>query len=162
GNFFCLATASGKVKWSKDFKKDFGADPPKWGFAGSPLIEKDWVLAEVSGKSSMVAFNKLTGEVIWQAGSDPAGYASLIAFDLGSERCFLQFSTDHLIGRKMKDGSEMWRFPWKTSYGVNATTPIIQGDQVFLSTGYGYGCALLKMSTTSVQEVWRNKNMRNH
>ncbi len=146
----------------KDFKKDFAAETPTWGFAGSPLIEKDWVLAEVSGKASVVAFNKLTGEVAWQAGNEPAGYGSLVAFDLGGQRCLLQFSGEQLICRHMKDGSEMWRLPWKTSYRVNATTPIIQGDEIFLSTGYGYGCALLKASTSGTTEIWRNKNMRNH
>ena len=162
GNFFCLATANGAVKWSKDFRKDFAAETPTWGFAGSPLIEKDWVLAEVSGKASVVAFNKLTGEVAWQAGNEPAGYGSLVAFDLGGQRCLLQFSGEQLICRHMKDGSEMWRLPWKTSYRVNATTPIIQGDEIFLSTGYGYGCALVKASTSGATEIWRNKNMRNH
>jgi outer membrane protein assembly factor BamB len=162
GNFFCLETARGTVKWTKDFKKDFQSKVPQWGFSGSPLIEKDWVLAEVSGKSSVVAFNKQTGEIVWQAGTEPAGYGSLIAFDLEGQRCFLQFTSDHLVCRRMKDGSEMWRFLWKTSYGVNASTPIVQGDEVFLSTGYGYGCALLKMSTSGATEVWRNKNMRNH
>jgi outer membrane protein assembly factor BamB len=163
GHFFCLDAATGQVVWSKDFKKEFGGQWPQWGFAGSPLIEKDWVLSEAGGNAaSVVAFNKRTGEVAWKAGSDGAGYASLIAFDLGGERCFLQFSKDQLIGRKMKNGAEMWRLPWKTSYGVNATTPIIQGDEIFISTGYGYGCALLKASLTGVEEIWRNKNMRNH
>ena len=46
GNFFCLDTSSGAVKWSKDFKTDFEAKVPQWGFSGSPLLEKDWVLAE--------------------------------------------------------------------------------------------------------------------
>ena len=162
GNFFCLATASGAVKWSKDFKKDFGSEAPMWGFAGSPLIEKDWVVCEAGASASVVAFNKLNGQIVWKAGSDRPGYGSLVAFDLGGERCLLQFSSENLICRKMKDGAEMWRTPWKTSYGVNATTPIIQGNEVFLSTGYGYGCGLIKMSPTGAEEVWRNKNMRNH
>src|SRR6185295_14645731 len=49
---------------------------------------------------------------------------------------------------------------WKTRFGVNATTPIIRNDEVFISTGYNYGCALLKMSSTGATEIWRNKNMR--
>jgi outer membrane protein assembly factor BamB len=162
GDFFCLDVANGKAKWSKNFKKEFDSKVPRWGFSGSPLVEKDWVVAEVSGKSSVVALKKETGEVVWQAGTDAAGYGSLIAFALGGERCFLQFSSDHLVCRRMKDGSEMWRSPWKTRYGVNASTPIIQGDEVFLSTGYGYGCALLKMSASGAKEIWQNKNMRNH
>jgi len=164
GNFFCLDSATGEVKWSKDFNKDFGSQAPTWGFAGSPLIERDWVLTEAGGKnnSSVAAFDKRTGQVVWRAGSDPAGYGSLIALDLGGGRSLLQFSTDHLICRKMKDGTEIWRLPWKTMYGVNSATPIIQGDEIFLSSGYDFGCALLKATPASVQEVWRNKNMRNH
>ena len=163
GHFFCLDSASGKVIWSKEFKKDFGAKIPTWGLAGSPLIEKDWVLTEVSGPgASVAAFNKATGELVWKNGNDGAGYSSLIAFDNGGQRCFIQFSKDQVIGRQMKDGAELWRTPWKTSYGVNAATPIIQGDEVFLSSGYGFGCALFKVSPTGAKEIWRNKNMRNH
>ncbi len=163
GHFFCLDADSGKVVWSKDLVKDFGGVIPRWGYAGSPCIEKDWVLLETGAKgASVVAFDKKTGEVVWKNGSDGAGYATIIAYDNGGERCFAQFSTDQIIGRRMKDGSELWRSSWKTSYGVNAATPIIIGDEMFLSSGYGFGCALLKISPTEAKEVWRNKNMRNH
>ena len=163
GQLFCLDNTTGTVKWAKDFKKDFGGGVPQWGFSCSPLIEKNWLLVEAGGPgASVVALDKLTGDLIWKNGSDGAGYSSLIAFDLGGERCFAQFSKDHIIGRRMKNGSEMWRLLWKTSYGVNATTPIIQGDEMFISTGYGFGCALLKMTPTGVTEVWRNKSMKNH
>ena len=164
GHFYCLDTAKGSVKWMNDCRKDFGGNVPTWGFAGSPLIEKDWVLTETGseGGASVVALGKMTGKVGWRAGNDPAGYASLIAFDLGGERCFAQFSKEHIVGRRMKDGSELWRHVWKTSYGVNSATPIVMGDELFISSGYGYGCAVLKMSPTAVTEVWRNKNMRNH
>jgi outer membrane protein assembly factor BamB len=163
GHFFCLDAATGKVIWSKEFKKDFGGKVPTWGFAGSALIEKSWVLTEAGGPgASVVAFVKASGEVAWKNGDDGAGYSSLIPFDLGGQRCLAQFSKDQLIGRRMKDGSELWRLEWKTSYGVNAATPIIQGDQIFISSGYGYGCALFKMSAGSLEQVYRNKNMRNH
>jgi outer membrane protein assembly factor BamB len=163
GQLFCIDNTTGTVKWAKDFKKDFGGGVPQWGFSCSPLIEKNWLLVEAGGPgASVVALDKLTGDTIWKNGSDAAGYSSLIAFDLGAERCFAQFSKDHIIGRRMNNGSEMWRLSWKTSYGVNATTPIIQGDEMFISTGYGFGCALLKMTPTGVTEVWRNKSMKNH
>lgn len=164
GHFFCLDAATGKVIWSKDFKKDFGGVVPQWGFSGSPLIEKDWVLTEAGGpeNGSVVAMDKATGQVVWRNGKDPAGYASLIAFNFGGERCLAQFSSDQIIGRRMKDGSELWRTSWKTSYGVNAATPIIEGDLIFVSSGYGFGCGQFKITSTGLTEVWRNKNMRNH
>ena len=110
----------------------------------------------------MVAFNKTTGEVAWKNGDDMAGYGSLVAFDLGGERCFAQFAKEHIVLRRMKDGSELCRMGWKTSWGVNAATPIIAGDQMFISSGYGFGCARLTMTPTAITEVWRNKNMKNH
>ncbi len=163
GDFFCLDAVSGKVIWSKDLRKDLGGIVPKWGFSGSPLIEKDWVLIEVGGNgASVVAFNKANGAVVWKNGDDRAGYASLIAFDSAGERCLAQFSADHIIGRRMKDGAELWRLPWKTDYAVNAATPIVQGDEMFISSGYNFGCALLKMKPKAATEIWRNKKMRNH
>jgi outer membrane protein assembly factor BamB len=164
GHFFCLDAENGKVLWSKECKRDFGGAVPTWGFAGSPLIEKDWVLTEAGGpdNASVVALEKASGQMVWKNGKDPAGYASLVAFDHEGERCLAQFSADHIIGRRMKDGSELWRLPWKTSYGVNAATPIILDDQMFLSSGYSYGCALLKITSSGATEIWRNKNMRNH
>lgn len=164
GQFFCLDAAKGELKWSKDFKQAFGAQPPTWGLSGSPLIEKDWVLTEASGKdnASVVALNKQTGEIVWRVGAEQAGYSSLVACDVGGQRCLLQFSAEQLICRKMQDGSQLWRVPWKTSYGINAATPIVQGDEVFISSGYNFGCALLKVTPTGAKELWRNKNMRNH
>ena len=163
GQFYCLEAQTGKVVWSKDFKQDFGGEVPTWGFAGSPLIANDWVLSETGGKgASVAAFDKVTGQVVWKQGDEPAGYASLIAFNNGGERCLAQFGKENIIGHRLKDGAELWRFSWKTSYGVNAATPIIEGDQMFLSSGYGYGCAVLKISANGAKEVWRNKSMRNH
>jgi len=163
GHFFCLDAATGAVKWSKDFGKDFGSKPPTWGFAGSPWIEKDWVVYEVGGEgASVVAFNKLTGEVVWKNGNDAPGYSSIVAFDLKAERSFVQFSGSQIILRRMKDGAEVGRTEWKTSYGVNAATPIIEGDKLFLSSGYGYGCALFQMKADGLEQVWRSKKMKNH
>lgn len=164
GHFFCLDVASGKVIWSKDFAQDFGATSPKWGFAGSPLIEKDWVLCEVNATNgaSVVAFNKRTGQVVWKNGRERAGYSSLVGFNLEGERCLAHFCADQFVLRRMADGSELWRIPWPTSYGVNAVTPIIAGDKLFLASGYGFGCALFKISLKGPTELWRNKNMRNH
>lgn len=163
GHFFCLDAASGKVLWSKDFAKDYGAKPPRWGFAGSPLIEGNWVLTEVGGSgSSVVAFDKATGKEVWKAGDDPVAYSSITAFDHAGQRCLAVFSATGIVGRSAKDGKELWRHPWKTSYDVNAATPIVMGNQVFISSGYNTGCALIQFDGDAAKAVWQNKSMRNH
>lgn len=111
---------------------------------------------------SVVAFNKATGAVIWKNGNDEPGYSSTMAFDAGGERCLTVFSKEHFVTRRMKDGSELARVPWKTSYGVNAATPIIADNKIFISSGYGFGCALLEVTSGPLKELWRHKNMKNH
>lgn len=172
GHFFCLDAKSGKVIWAKNLITDLEGKEPMhgggknegWGFSGSPLIERDMVLIEGGGGNgaSVVALNKSTGAVVWKAGNDEAGYSSLMASNVDGERCVVQFAGEYLVLHRMKDGSELWRLPWKTSYGVNSATPIIHGDELFISSGYGFGCALIKLSKSEGKEIWRNKNMRNH
>jgi outer membrane protein assembly factor BamB len=110
----------------------------------------------------VVAFDKATGKEIWKNGDDEAGYSSLLAFDQGGQRCLAVFCKDFIVGRRLDNGAELWRMPWKTSYGVNAATPIVQGNLLFISSGYNTGCALLELGAGGVKEVWRNKTMRNH
>ena len=163
GHFFCLEAATGKVVWSKDFTKDYGAKVPVWGFSGSPLIEGDWVITEVGGEgSSVVAFNKKDGKEAWKAGSDPVAYSSLVLFEHGGQRCLAVFNAAGIVGRSAKDGKELWRYPWKTSYDVNAATPIVADGKVFISSGYGKGCALVNFGAGEPKAVWENKKMRNH
>jgi outer membrane protein assembly factor BamB len=163
GHFFCFNAQNGKVLWSKDFKKDFGGKVPTWGFSGSALIEKNLVLVEVGGPgNSVVAMNKQNGQVVWKNGNDPVGYSSLVAYDYNNQRNLAVFPKDAVVGRAMAGGKELWRFPWKTSYGVNAATPIVQGDKVFISSGYNFGCVQLQFSQNPPKVVWQNKSMRNH
>ncbi len=164
GQLFCLDAASGKVVWAKDFARDFGAKPPTWGFGGSPLVAGDLLISEVGGAAgSVVAFNKMDGHEVWKAGTDAVAYSSIVPFDFKGQQCLAELSAAGIVGRAAKDGSELWRYPWKTSYDVNVATPILAGDRVFVSSGYGKGCALIQFAdATPPKVVWQNKRMRNH
>lgn len=163
GHFFCLNAVTGQVIWSKEFPKDYGAKVPTWGYAGSPLIEGNWVICEVGGAgSSVVAFDQKTGQEVWKAGDDPIGYSSIVPFDHQGQRCLAVFSAAGIVGRRARDGQELWRHPWKTSWDVNAATPIVADGKVFISSGYNKGCALLDFSAGTPTVVWEHRKMRNH
>lgn len=163
GHLFCLDAARGKVVWSKEFTTDFGAKAPTWGYAGSPLVDGDLLITEAGGAgSAVVAFNKTTGQEVWKAGEDAPAYSSIVAFDHGGQRCLAVFSTAGIVGRSAKDGKELWRHPWKTEWDVNAATPILTGNRVFVSSGYNKGGALIDFADGTAKVVWQNKKMRNH
>ena len=163
GQLFCLNKTTGAVVWSKDFVKDFGAKVAEWGYAGSPLVVGNMVLIDVGGPgASAVAFDKANGNVIWKAGDDAQAYSSPCAFMLGGKQCVAFLNAVGLVVREAAEGKEVMRYPWKTSYDVNAATPIISGDKVFISSSYGHGGALVLLDPANPKAVWESKDMKNH
>jgi outer membrane protein assembly factor BamB len=127
------------------------------------LVDGDMLIIEPGGRgASVVALEKASGKVLWQAGDDPASYSSPYPFDFKGQRCVAVFTAPGLVVRNIKDGKELSRFAWKTSWDVNAATLIFTEGRVFISSGYNKGCALLDISENPAKAVWQNKNMRNH
>ena len=163
GDLFCLDAATGKPVWYKHYQKDFGGQRPQWGFAGSPTVDGNLVLLDVGGKgASTVALDKATGATVWKSGDDKAGYASPVVAVIAGKKTVVMLKAGHLVGLDLKDGKELWRGEWKTSYDVNAATPLVVGDKVFVSSGYGSGCGLFEVTGGGVSERWRNKNIKSH
>lgn len=163
GDLFCLDAATGKKVWYKHYQQDLGGKRPQWGFAGSPAVEGNMLILDIGGKgASTVALDKTTGAVVWKSGDDEAGYATPVIATIGGKRTAVLFKGAALIGLDVKDGKELWRAPWKTNYEVNAATPLVVGDRIFISSGYGTGCALFEISGGKATEKWRNKNLKAH
>jgi outer membrane protein assembly factor BamB len=163
GDVWCLDAQKGTKIWYRHFQKDFGGKRPQWGFAGSPTIEGNMVLLDVGGSgASTVALNKTDGKIIWKSGDDAAGYASPVVAEIGGKRTVVVFKAEHVVGLDPKSGRELWRSGWKTEYDVNAATPLVLGDRVFISSGYNAGCAMVQVANGAATELWRNKNLRSH
>ena len=163
GDLWALNAATGKAIWYKHAQKDLGGKRPGWGYACSPLVEGNLLLIDAGGTgSSTIALNKTNGDVVWKSGDDGAGYASPVVADLGGKRTAVMFKGEAVVGLAVKDGKELWRTPWKTSYNVNAATPVIDGNTVLISSGYGSGATLLEVGASGVIEKWRNKSLRAH
>ena len=160
GIVHCLNAMDGKVLWTTNLQAGLGAQIPEWGFAGSALIEGNLALFNVG--SAGTALDKKTGKVVWTSGRDEAGYSTPIPFDAKGERAVLMAIRREVTAVKIKDGKELWTFPWKTQYDVNAAAPIMSGSKVFISSGYNRGAGVFDVSKTPAEKVWENKNLRNH
>ena len=81
---------------------------------------------------------------------------------MGKQKCVAIFAEKSLEIVNPANGNNLCRHHWKTRYDVNAADPIISGNKVFISSGYGAGCALLKIEGKKLTVLWQNKNMANH
>lgn len=160
GVVHCLDAAKGTVLWTKNVAEELSAKFPEWYFAGSVFIEGDLAILNVG--TAGAALDKKTGKVVWSSGPDAAGYSSPIPFNAGNERAVMLAIKQDVIAVKIKDGKELWRFPWKTQYDVNAASPILNGNKVFISSGYNRGAGVFDVSEKPPKKIWENKNLRTH
>ena len=160
GHLFCLDAAKGAVVWQKNLVTDLGLKIPEWGFAGSPLVDGDLLILNAGERG--VAVNKQTGALVWKSSEEASGYATPVPMSPAGKRVVAVFGAKGIFGLEPSNGKVAWSHDWETSYDVNAADPLASGDEVFISSGYNRGGALLKISPTGKPKVlWENKHMRN-
>lgn len=163
GNLICLEAASGKKIWESNLLDRFKASNIRWGISESPLIDGGKVIVNPGGRgASVVALDKNDGELIWKSQSDKAGYSSAIAVEVEGVRQYILFTGASAVGLLAKNGELLWRYDGAANGTANIATPIFHDNHVFLSSAYGTGCALLKLTAGGAEEVYFNRGMRNH
>lgn len=168
GELRCLDTATGRVVWRTNILDDAGAGNLQWGMSAAPLIVDDTVVVHPGGPNGMsvVAYHRRTGKRVWASLNDQAGYASPMLVTLAGTRQILVFSAMRLMGLKPENGELLWDVPWRTQADVNASQPLIVGEnRVFVSSAYGVGAAVYEVTPESsgfkAREVWRNSRIKN-
>ncbi|HTL17828.1 MAG TPA: PQQ-binding-like beta-propeller repeat protein, partial [Patescibacteria group bacterium] len=168
GDLVCYQADSGKEVWRKDYTKDFGGSAPFWGYSESPLIDGDKVVVTPGGgQGTVVALNKKTGAVVWQSKelTDPAHYSSLIVEDIGGVRQYIVLTPANVAGISAADGKLLWKASRKGNVAV-IPTPVFSDNFVYVTSGYGVGCNLFKVTPDSgkfsAEQVYANKVMVNH
>lgn len=170
GDLVCLDAASGKLIWQKNLVNDFGGRVPQWGYSESPLVDGNAVIvAPGGGAATIVALNKMTGDLIWKSSvpeADGASYASAIVAQVAGEREYIHFLSKGVIGISAKDGAFRWRYNSPANGTANCSTPIFRDNTVFAASGYNNGGGLAKLERTpngiTASEVYFTKRMQNH
>jgi outer membrane protein assembly factor BamB len=167
GELRCLDAESGRRVWSKNILQENGAENLSWGMTAAPLVVGDALIVLPGGSSgkSVVAYNKLTGDPVWTALDDKQAYVSPMLVTLAGVRQVLVVAANRAVGLTL-DGKLLWHYPWPTSNDINAAQPVIvDADRFILSSGYGHGSAMVRVSkegdTFSATRVWENTRMKN-
>jgi outer membrane protein assembly factor BamB len=166
----CVETGTGKLVWQKNLQQEFDGDFGSWKYTESPLIDGAKLICTPGGrKNTIVALNKLTGELIWKCAvpfeETKAGYSSIVPASIGGLRQYVQLLSGGVVGIGANDGTVLWKYDRLGHNTANVPTPIVLGDQVFCSAGYGKGGALLQLTTvddgTTAKEVYFNPQLTN-
>ncbi|MBX3412912.1 MAG: PQQ-binding-like beta-propeller repeat protein [Pirellulales bacterium] len=160
GHAYCLDVRTGEVIWSKDFVRDYAAQLPEWGLAASPVVFENLVILQpgVRPDGCLVALDRATGQEVWRASTDPAGYATPILIERAGQPQLICWTPEHVIGVQPRDGKMLWSIPYKVTYGVSIATPIFAEDLVFVS-GYWEGSKAIRLGQEpgNVELAWENE-----
>ena len=163
GMLVCLDTATGKRIWGYNVVDRFSGHVPHWGISESPLVESQRLIVTPGGRgAAVVALDKMNGHALWQSQSDGAAYSSAMPYDAEGARRVVVFTSDAALGLNMADGKLLWRYGKVANGTANIATPIVHDGEIFLSSGYGTGCVLLKVAGGGASEVYFSRDMQNH
>jgi outer membrane protein assembly factor BamB len=166
GQLHAVDFAKGTRLWSEDTMKRFSVPKGFFGAAGSPVIDGGRVIANIGGeKAGVVAFEARTGKVLWSATDDDASYSSGVGATIGGRRSVIFLTRDSLVGLDPASGAVQFQRRWRArlAASVNAATPLVVGDQIFVSAQYGPGAGVLRVNGSQLMDVWTSDDvLSNH
>lgn len=180
GMLHCLRLSDGALLWKCDTVGTFGVVQNIFGVGSTPVLCDDLLLVQVGGspagsndkdfmtlasnKSAIVAFDKVSGKVKYQAGNELASYASPQLTVLNGRRLGLLFARGGILGFDCELGNQLFHQPYRSrSYNsVNASNLLLHDKQMFVTESYETGSALYQMEPGGLKQIWsaspRDKN----
>ena len=183
GQLHCVNVIDGKLIWKVDTEAEFNVIQNFFGVGACPVIEGDLLLCQVGGSpkeegtpvniyeaggkvksngSAIVAFDKRTGKVVYKTGDELASYATPTLATINGRRWCFAFLRGGLMGFDPKTGKVDFHYPWRAKLleSVNASSPVVIGNKVFISECYAVGSSLLEMKPKTddkFEVVWADE-----
>jgi outer membrane protein assembly factor BamB len=163
GTLHCLDFETGHKVWAVDTHGEFGVRKGFFGAASTPLVVDGRVLANVGGAdgAGIVALDAETGETLWMSTDHEASYSSPVAARLDGRTMAVFFTREGLAALDPSTGAVVYERRWRSRShaSINAATPIVMGDIVFLSASYGTGSIAMKLCNRKVEELWSGEDV---
>ena len=153
----CLAVTDGVLRWQRDLNGDYQVPQNFFGVGTTPLVEDGRIIINVGApmRACVVALDRTNGKTVWTTNEEwGPSYASPIPAIIRGKKRVLVFAggesrppTGGLLCVDPATGIVDFRFPWRsTSYeSVNASSPLVIGDQILVTASYQTGAALLSI-----------------
>ena len=163
GVLSCHDARTGKLKWRREFSKQYPNTSPLYGTAMSPVVDNGVLIAHVGGhdKGALTAFDAETGAVKWSNDMDGPAYSSPLIVTLAGVRQVVTFMQKDFVGVDAATGKLLWKLAAKAAYDTNSVTAIAYKDTLIFSREVQGLAAirLVKQDNEIVpQELWRNND----
>ena len=175
GKLHCLDLQTGMVRWQHEILKEYKVPQNFFGVGAAPLVEGNKLIVNIgaAGGPCVVAFDIHTGKPVWETSYQwGPSYATPISALIHGRRRILAFvggesqpPTGGLLCLDSSSGQIDFAFPWRGPQfeSVNASTPVVVDNQVFISECYGSGGALLDvLAVGGTKLVWTNREFGTH
>lgn len=168
GNVICLDAETGDTVWELNILERFNGKNIRWALAESLLIDGDNVICNPGGpEASLVALNKNTGDIVWQAPStnEGPGYSSPILFEHQGLRIIATLTSKAIIGVNADTGALLWHVDHESYTDQNTLMPLFHEGHLFVSTIRNQTAKWkiqVEDGKVSLEEVWRTKEFDNH
>jgi outer membrane protein assembly factor BamB len=142
----CLDEQTGKALWTKDLIKEHAGHNISWKNAASPVVDNNLLFIAGGGPGeSLLALNKDSGSVVWKGQDETITHATPVVATILGVRQVIFFAKSGLVSVATKDGTLLWRFPFRFSTST-AASPVVEGNIVYCSAAYGIGGGACKIS----------------
>lgn len=166
---FCLDANTGKQVWTHDLMKAFAGRNITWKNAASPVVDGNLVFVAGGGAGqSLLAFNKDTGAVAWKSQDETMTHSTPVVATIHGVKQVVFFVKSGLVSLTVADGKLLWKAPYRFNVST-AITPVVAGDVVYCSAGYGVGGGAFKVSKAGAEfkaeQLWQipgDKEVANH
>jgi outer membrane protein assembly factor BamB len=179
GKLHAIDLKTGRKVWGRDLLAEFKMDPNFFGAGSTPLLEGGRLILNLGAKSACaVAFDPKSGRIVWAAAAPkdwgPAYASPIPATVHGLRRVFVfaggesRPATGGLLCVDPANGSVDFAFPWRGRRyeSVNASSPLVVDDKVFISECYGKGGTLLQLSAENgklaAKQLWQSEKLGTH
>ena len=162
GDLHAVSTTQGKPLWSRQLRSDYDADDGYFGAAGSPLLVGQSLIVPVGGErnAGLVAVDVRDGKTQWTAVNQEAAYASPITMEINGETRVVAVLRLKIVLLDPASGEVLSELEFgKRGPTVNAATPLVRQNELFVTAAYGVGCRMLDMSANPPSDLWNSRDV---
>jgi outer membrane protein assembly factor BamB len=158
GDLHAVAFDSGKKRWSRALYADYKGDEGYFGAGSTPILVGGKLLVNVGGHGAgIVAIDPASGKTAWKSSDEVASYSSPAAIKIGGEDEALFVTRLNCVLADPATGNIATLFPFgKRGPTVNAATPLVFDNKLFVTASYGVGAALVSLDGSTAKPIWSN------